>query len=156
MVKIIQKLKLPNKKSQAAMEFLMTYGWAILVVLAAIGALAYFGVLNYSRFVPEHCMIAPTSGLACLDSKITTDTAYLYISNTGGRDFQIINISLGDCSFAFNNSLENGEAELFNLTGCAFGEREDKIKADIIIHYTDMSYGLEKTSSGSITSLVSN
>jgi len=30
------------KKSQAAMEFLMTYGWAILVVLVAIGALAYF------------------------------------------------------------------------------------------------------------------
>ena len=30
------------RKSQAAMEFLMTYGWAILVVLVAIGALAYF------------------------------------------------------------------------------------------------------------------
>ena len=28
------------RKGQAAMEFLMTYGWAILVVLAAIGALA--------------------------------------------------------------------------------------------------------------------
>ncbi len=27
-------------------EFLMTYGWAILVVVAAIAALAYFGVLN--------------------------------------------------------------------------------------------------------------
>jgi uncharacterized protein (UPF0333 family) len=30
------------RKSQAAMEFLMTYGWAILVVLVALGALAYF------------------------------------------------------------------------------------------------------------------
>ena len=27
-----------SRKSQAAMEFLMTYGWAILVVLAAIAA----------------------------------------------------------------------------------------------------------------------
>jgi len=37
-----------NKKGQndGAMEFLMTYGWAILVVLAAIGALAYFGILG--------------------------------------------------------------------------------------------------------------
>ena len=35
-----------GKKSQAAMEFLMTYGWAILVVLVAICALAYFGVLS--------------------------------------------------------------------------------------------------------------
>ena len=31
-----------KKKSQVAMEFLMTYGWAILVVLAAVAALAYF------------------------------------------------------------------------------------------------------------------
>jgi len=34
-----------NKKGQVAMAFFMTYGWAILVVLVAIGALAYFGVL---------------------------------------------------------------------------------------------------------------
>jgi len=34
------------KKGQAAMEFLMTYGWTVLVVLAAIGVLAYFGVLS--------------------------------------------------------------------------------------------------------------
>ena len=42
-----------RKKGQAAMEFLMTYGWAILVVLAAIGALAYFGVLSPEKMVPE-------------------------------------------------------------------------------------------------------
>ena len=34
------------RKGQAAMEFLMTYGWAILVVLVVIGALAYFGILS--------------------------------------------------------------------------------------------------------------
>jgi len=34
------------RKGQAAIEFLVTYGWAILIVLIAIGALAYFGVLN--------------------------------------------------------------------------------------------------------------
>ena len=43
------------KKAQAALEFLMTYGWAILVVLAAIGALAYFGVLSPSNFLPSKC-----------------------------------------------------------------------------------------------------
>jgi uncharacterized protein (UPF0333 family) len=35
-----------KKKGQEAMEFLMTYGWAILVVIAAIAALAYFGVIG--------------------------------------------------------------------------------------------------------------
>lgn len=47
-----------NKKSQYAMEFLMTYGWAILVVIAMVGALAYFGVFNPDNFLPideENC-----------------------------------------------------------------------------------------------------
>lgn len=36
-----------NKKSQGAfMEFLMTYGWAILGFVIAIGVLAYFGVFS--------------------------------------------------------------------------------------------------------------
>lgn len=38
--------------SDDAMEFLMTYGWAILVVLVAVGSLAYFGVLSPDHFVP--------------------------------------------------------------------------------------------------------
>lgn len=43
-----------NKKSQAVMEFLMTYGWAVLVILVAIGALTYFGVLSPERILPQY------------------------------------------------------------------------------------------------------
>jgi len=42
-----------SKRAQAAMEFLMTYGWALLVVLIVIGALAFFGLLNPNRFLPD-------------------------------------------------------------------------------------------------------
>lgn len=42
-----------TRRGQAAMEFLMTYGWAILVVLASVGALAYFGVLTPDTLLPE-------------------------------------------------------------------------------------------------------
>jgi len=66
-----------GKKAQAAMEFLMTYGWAILVVLAAIGALAYFGVLSPDRFLPEKCTLP--SGIACLD--------FRYLEGTGIQTF---------------------------------------------------------------------
>ncbi len=41
------------KKGQVAMEFLMTYGWAIMVVLVAIGLLAYFSVLSPDKFMPQ-------------------------------------------------------------------------------------------------------
>ncbi len=44
-----------SKKGQAAIEFLVTYGWAILGVLVAVGALAYFGVFNPSKYVNDEC-----------------------------------------------------------------------------------------------------
>jgi hypothetical protein len=44
-----------GKKSQAALEFLVTYGWAILGVIIVIGALAYFGIFNASKYVNDVC-----------------------------------------------------------------------------------------------------
>ena len=38
------------KKAQAAMEFLMTYGWIILVIIAAIGALSYYDIIPINSF----------------------------------------------------------------------------------------------------------
>lgn len=42
-----------SKKAQSAMEYLMTYGWAILIILIAVGALFYLGV--FSPSVPNTC-----------------------------------------------------------------------------------------------------
>lgn len=53
------------KKSQVALEFLTTYGWAFLVVLVMIGALAYFGVLDPSNFLPEKCIFG--AGIGCIE-----------------------------------------------------------------------------------------
>jgi len=64
-VRQISKLK----KGQAALEFLMTYGWAILVVMIVIGALAYFGVLNPTIMLPEKCTLQ--MGLYCKDHLIS-------------------------------------------------------------------------------------
>ena len=55
------------KKAQTAMEFLMTYGWALLIVLIAIGILAAFGVFR-SGSNAEACLFGP--GLSCKNFKI--------------------------------------------------------------------------------------
>lgn len=39
-----------TKKGQAVMEFLMTYGWAILAAIISIAVLAYFGFFNPGRY----------------------------------------------------------------------------------------------------------
>ncbi len=67
------------KKSQAAMEFLMTYGWAILVVLTAISALAYFGVLDPQRFFPSKCII-DSPELFCRDQQVSYERYPLVFS----------------------------------------------------------------------------
>jgi len=78
-----------HKKGQAAMEFLMTYGWAILVVLIAIGALAYFGVLNPSRFLPNKCTFS--AGVSCGDFILdnSAENLVLRLTNNLGETVNI-------------------------------------------------------------------
>jgi uncharacterized protein (UPF0333 family) len=83
------------KKGQAAMEFLMTYGWAILVVLAAIGALAYFGVLDPANLLPEKC--DGSAGMDCLEkASLTSSSNVVAIAskNNLGYDINLTNASL--------------------------------------------------------------
>jgi len=88
------------KKAQAAMEFLMTYGWAILVVLAAIGALAYFGVLSPDKFMPSKCMVS--GGFSCTDYKMADNAdpalkeVRFYLQNNLGADATWAIVSLVD------------------------------------------------------------
>jgi len=107
------------KRGQAAMEFLMTYGWAILVVLIAIGALAYFGVLNPSRFLPRSCTLMP--GLDCNDFKVqaSDNTVHIFIRNGIGDsiDFSALNIDVdGTTCTAINPAAINDGALSPELT----------------------------------------
>ena len=45
------------RKAQTSMEFMMTYGWALLIVLATIGALSYVGVYRFTSAKPDMCLI---------------------------------------------------------------------------------------------------
>jgi hypothetical protein len=74
------------KRGQAALEFMMTYGWAILVVLAAIGALSYFGVLNPTRLTPDTCLAS--SGFGCAGKPLIT---YDRTALTSSLSFTIVN-----------------------------------------------------------------
>ena len=77
----------------------MTYGWALLVVLIVIAALAFFGLLNPNRFLPEKCEIAP--GITCLDftaSYSATGTNFTLLINNGlGTQIFSPRLNLSDC-----------------------------------------------------------
>ena len=144
---------LRNKKSQAAMEFLMTYGWAILVVLAAIAALAYFGVLSPEKFLPEKCILQP--GIACVSHKVETTKVTLIIANGLGRTITINSIVVGGCSGTFSDTVSSGIDKTFVIGGsCNNGVQKDKFKADITLSYTEKDTNLTKTAFGNLNTKV--
>ena len=73
------------KKSQAALEFLTTYGWAFLVIIIMIGALAYFGILSPMRILPNRCNLG--TEFSCLDYQIseTLHTFKVKLKNNVGQ-----------------------------------------------------------------------
>lgn len=140
-----------SRKAQAAMEFLMTYGWAILVVLAAIGALAYFGVLAPDKFLPEKCTLPP--GIACLDSKVTETTVEMIVQNSLGKDIIINSISIGNCTQNFNMNFDNGDNNNF-IINCNTGAVGRKFKDDIYFDYTSQDTGMQKIAQGIIVARI--
>lgn len=87
---------LKSIKSQAALEFLTTYGWAFLIILIMIGTLAYFGILNPSKILPNRCTLS--TEFTCLDYQIaggTTNTFRIRIKNGVGEAIDVQSITLG-------------------------------------------------------------
>jgi len=142
-----------NKKGQAAMEFLMTYGWAILVVLVAIGALAYFGVLSPEKLLPEKCVIPTGTGLFCDKSLVaadaTADTVKIRIKNSLADTVTItaiaINPACGETTYTAR-TIAPDASEDFDVT-CT-GLVAGKLKGDLTVKYE--VEGFAKATTGSI------
>lgn len=131
-----------RKKGQTALEFLMTYGWAIIVVLAAIAALAYFGILSPDRFLPDKCTMAP--GMYCAQYKIdgNNNKIQLQIENKFGVGITDVNINLTgrsplSCTYVQNitQPLENDEGTGILDFPCAGLSALTKAKVDVVVNY---------------------
>jgi len=137
------------KRGQAALEFLMTYGWAILVVLAAIAALAYFGVLSPDRFLPEKCTMP--SGLACLDFRATGSGVDLILQNSFGFDMNTIVTTINGTGC---NAAAAGPASLINGNQGTYtaicSPSQGKFKGEIIVTYVNQGSGLSHSKTGEI------
>ena len=143
------------RKSQAALEFIMTYGWAILVVLVAIGALSYFGVLSPDRFLPSKCTLQ--AGIACVDHKAEdfgagNSEVSITIRNSVGYDMSNIIMRASSCTSASSTYplLRNGEdPKSFTASGCTFTGR--KYSGQVNVTYTNAATRITRIAQGSIT-----
>lgn len=165
-----------RKKGQAAMEFLMTYGWAILVVLAAIGALAYLGVLSPEKFVGSRCVMGDP--FTCNDALFLGEDTNVTLVVVAGREALITDIDLESLSGStvqtctdtdgavvkFQNqstqpiaaatplTVGSGTAYTFIIL-CNSGVDVpvgDKLDAEVTVSYSLTGSGLPKTSKGEL------
>ena len=121
-----------ERKGQAAMEFLMTYGWALLVVLVAIGALAFFGVLNPGQFLPSSCTITP--GISCDDFTANTTTVNVVLRNGMGDGLNSVNLTAdGAACTPAVTTITDGDTRQFSCTGAWVSK--EKLKADLVFSY---------------------
>jgi hypothetical protein len=92
------------KKLQAAMEYLMTYGWAILIIALALGVLWSLGVLNPSKLKPIVCQFpAP---FACSNPvATTTGSVSITLAQASGQTIYINRIACVDSSLIGSNGL---------------------------------------------------
>ncbi len=69
-------------KAQSAMEYLMTYGWAIIIIAVVLGALFSLGVFSGNAFLPTACIAA--SGYECLSPLLHVGVlSFTFGQNTG-------------------------------------------------------------------------
>ena len=79
-------------RGQSALEFLMTYGWAILVLTVTLGVLFYMGVFNPQGVAPNVCTLP--SGISCYTYKIDGNaTLTLDIGQATGKKIRVTGIA---------------------------------------------------------------
>jgi len=133
-----------NNKGQSALEYLMTYGWALVVIVIVIAALFAFGVFN----TPKQC--TQTGGQLLIKGfDFNADTIQLQIQNGSPNTVTVTNFSSNNTTanawFAIGEAagadvdIGRTDTNTFLLPGSFTGN----ITEEIIISYS--SGGLNKT-----------
>jgi len=140
-----------NKKGQAALEFLMTYGWAILAAIVVIGVLAYFGVFSPGRYAPQACAV--TAPFYCNAANAKTTGLTLEFKNQGGETFTVSNVTVSNCATAEVSQSVAADSAVVVTVPCALNEG-DSFKGDITVSYLKSGSTVELSSTGSISQKV--
>ena len=147
-----------KRKGQAAMEFLMTYGWAILAAIVVIAVLAIY--FRPSTLVSGNTFV--TAPFYAVAQTVNISTVQLEIKNNGGESYTISSFTLtvktpngGACPVAtLNSALAAGEQIVLNAPGCTGLIAGQTFNADIGIGYVKAGSSLTQTSTGTIAGSV--
>jgi hypothetical protein len=153
-----------RKKGQLAVETLLIYGIAILVVMIAIGALIGFGVLDMSGLLPDSCQMGD---FTCENYQVSLGGVQLELRNNLGKNIQKFDITItgeGDneglwqgCSGNYSSLVVQGELTKppVNIPCIVLIPSGKKIQGVIIANISFVGSNIPRTIKGSIRATVS-
>ncbi len=143
-----------NKKAQAALEYLMTYGWAILIIAIIAGALYYMNVFSSSCETP---ISTGFSGVEILSNDFVFTSSgdlEIILTNAAAETVNIINVTVQNgTSTAANTTaltLDAGSTITYTFSGLTSpGSAGTCYTEDVSIYYTrgDLSTTFKSTGS---------
>jgi len=147
-----------KKRGQAAMEFLMTYGWAILAAIIVVGVLWYIigdpGNLAGNNFQISNPFI---SNAMSIDA--TAGTIELEVKNGRGEEVTITQVKISpDCSTSpvdvTDLVISNGALNSTTVTCTETLTSGENINSEVTIYYTVGTGTVEQQAAGSINAKV--
>ncbi len=145
-------------KGQSALEYLVTYGWAILAIVIIAVLLFYFGIFNPSTWVSSENRLTGMSGFSTTDVKITTTTIQIQLANEKGNRVNVTNITYkgtGSIAPATGVTIGPGSSASVNITAVSPGQAGDAVNGEqVTLTYTDMATGISHTLTGALSGKV--
>ncbi len=146
-----------NNKGQAALEYLMTYGWALIVIAIVVGVLVFIvsspaGVVCNSSD-PAKIVVKASN----LEANVATgtDMGKIILTNLTGGDISSVYISssgaIATTDQAYNASVSSGDTIEVTATSAAV---ETYSTSNLMVGYTDfaaLDRNVTITCSGPIT-----
>ena len=115
-LQIMLQVRKINSKGQAALEFMTTYGWAILAIILAISTLYYFDVLDPDKYIQTSCNTG--NQIECVEAVIYTNGDFgIRLRNNNPVDLDIeIGVTMPDGTALNINSETIGKGESKEFT----------------------------------------
>jgi hypothetical protein len=155
-----------GKKGQLAVETLLIYGIAILVVMLAVGALISFGVLDMGNLLPDSCQLGD---LTCENYQVSQNLVQLELRNNLGKRVSSLSLVIigerdneglwQNCNATYNNIIEQGditEPEPVKFYSCVVSVPPGKkIQGQIYANVSFVGSNIDRTIKGTIRATVS-
>ena len=131
----------------------MTYGWALLVVLIAIGALTFYFGTGSNFLANEGCYMSP--GFFCGDFKADESSVMVKVSNSLGRDLAEISFTHPNCNIGSDNPpLEDDRDVFLTVSDCNFGTAGSYMDETFVLNYSYLDSSLEHLSDFKVGAII--